>query len=476
MKRRLIAICWLAAGVARAETPGADPLSALLAGTRGLTSNEAARRAADSSFEARAKERASDVAEARREGAEAGYWPRLTGTARYTRLSALPPAQLADPRYAFVVSQGPPGAVMPGDPLFAFAFPPFTVPVNQYLAQASLTVPISDYVWRVSQGIAAATHSLRAARIDEQAARLKVAADARIAYYQWIRARGQAVVAEEALEQASGHLREIRQTFSAGVSSKADTLRAESQLKTSELLVTRTGNVAVLAEEQLRVLMHDPGHAPYAIGEDVAAPLPALTGSDDLPGLLDEAFDHRLELRALDETAGSVRELGRVARAGRLPRLDVTGNVVYANPNPRIFPAQQKFDATWDAGVVLSWTPTDLPATRATERERASQEAELGAQRGALLDGLRMEVTQAWQAEREAAVALETTRQGLVAAEEGYRVRRDLFRNGKATLIEVTDAETDLTRARFEIVNAHIDAHIARVRLTHAVGRDAPTR
>ena len=39
------------------------------------------------------------------------------------------------------------------------------------------------------------------------------------------------------------------------------------------------------------------------------------------------------------------------------------------------------------------------------------------------------------------------TRRGLSVAEEGYRVRRDLFRNGKATFVEVSDAQTDLTRA-----------------------------
>jgi outer membrane protein TolC len=36
----------------------------------------------------------------------------------------------------------------------------------------------------------------------------------------------------------------------------------------------------------------------------------------------------------------------------------------------------------------------------------------------------------------------------------------------------VTDAETDLTRSRLEVVNAHVDERIARVALTHALGRD----
>jgi outer membrane protein TolC len=53
-------------------------------------------------------------------------------------------------------------------------------------------------------------------------------------------------------------------------------------------------------------------------------------------------------------------------------------------------------------------------------------------------------------------------------------VRRELFRAGRATQVEVTDAETDLTLARIEAVNAKINARIALVALSHALGRDVP--
>ena len=476
----------MTATTARAQiaAPPPDPLSSLKAAGGGLTADEVARRAADSSVEARVKGRGAEAADARRDEAAAGYWPKLTGTARYSRLSAVPPIAFADPRIAFVVTPSLPGdatATTPRminlagpnpDTLLAASVAPFATPVNQYLLQASLVVPLSDYVFRVSEAIAAATHSARAARVDERAARLKVAAEGRIGYYQWIRARGQALVAAQALDQARGHLRDAQQMFAAGVLSKADALRAESQVKSMELLLTRTKNLVELTEEQLHIVMHDPRARRYEIGEDVTAALPARAADADLTHLQDEAFDHRLELRALDETAGSVRDLGKLARASAYPRLDLAGNAIYANPNQRIFPLQDKFDSTWDASVVLTWTPTDIPGAHAAERTQAAQEGQILAQREALLDGLRLEVTQAYQAQREAEVALDTTLQGLRAAEEGTRARRDLFRNGKATLVEVNDAEGELTRTQLEVINAHIDARIARVRLDHAVGRD----
>jgi outer membrane protein len=122
--------------------------------------------------------------------------------------------------------------------------------------------------------------------------------------------------------------------------------------------------------------------------------------------------------------------------------------------------------------VSLVWTPTDIPGARATERERAAQEREVVARRAMLLDGLRLEVREAWQAEREAAASLVKAAEEQGAAEEGYRVRRDLFQNGKASLVELDDAQAELTRARLDAVNAAVDARVARVRLTHAVGRD----
>jgi outer membrane protein TolC len=88
------------------------------------------------------------------------------------------------------------------------------------------------------------------------------------------------------------------------------------------------------------------------------------------------------------------------------------------------------------------------------------------------MDGLRSEVTATYTAVREADVAVGTTSRGLQAAEESYRIRNELFKVGRATSVELTDAEADLTRARIEAVGARIDQRIARARLEHALGRD----
>jgi outer membrane protein TolC len=49
-----------------------------------------------------------------------------------------------------------------------------------------------------------------------------------------------------------------------------------------------------------------------------------------------------------------------------------------------------------------------------------------------------------------------------------------LFQNGGATTLELLDAETDLTRARLEALDARLDERVAQVRLAYAVGASEP--
>jgi outer membrane protein TolC len=106
-------------------------------------------------------------------------------------------------------------------------------------------------------------------------------------------------------------------------------------------------------------------------------------------------------------------------------------------------------------------------------REAEARVAAIVANEGVVKDGIEVEVTQAVQAVHEADFAITSGARELASAEEAYRVARELFNNGRGTSTTLTDAETDLTRSRLDLLNAKADARTARVRLDHAVGRDA---
>jgi len=74
---------------------------------------------------------------------------------------------------------------------------------------------------------------------------------------------------------------------------------------------------------------------------------------------------------------------------------------------------------------------------------------------------------------READFSIDSSKRELASAEEAARVARELFNNGRGTSTTLADAESDLTRARLDLLNAKVNARTARIRLEHALGRDA---
>jgi outer membrane protein len=445
-----------------------DKLEAMMRGN-GLTANEVAARAVKSSAQIVAKRRSIESADAQVQQAKAGFYPALNLSASYTRLSDIKAPNLGT--IAAPVPQPPPGSMV--DPNTLIAVPlSFPIILNSYVLAARLNVPLSDYVLRTSRAVSGANRVKNAAEIDEKATKLAVARDARVAYYQWIRMQGFAFVGAQSIEQAKGHLTDANNAFQAGLISKADVLRAQSGVKSAELFYEKASSNVNLATTRLRVLMKDPSDKQYDVGENILAPVAPLPNTSSEDAAYREAAAQRLELKVLQENEAAIRDQAALTSAGNYPRLDASASAQYSNPNPRYFPQENKFHGTWDAGVTLSWSPVSIFGTQAATHALDAKAAELVAQRQAMLDGVQLEVSQALSAERDAQFAVTVSQQALASAEEGYRVRRELFRSGRATLVEVTDSETELTRARLELVNAHVDLRIAQVELAHVLGRD----
>jgi outer membrane protein TolC len=433
-------------GLAHAQPSSVDALIA--AGTPGgLTSDQVALRARATSYNAAAQRAVLAQAEARLDQALVAYFPRLTLSATYQRNSRVPAPAILSQEIAPAI-------------------------LDYYSLSAGLVVPISDYALRLSQSYAAASRSAKAAALDARAARLASGLDGRVAYFTWLRARAQANVALRNLETIKAHLADANNAFQVGTASKADVMSAEAQVAKAELVAEQTRGATAAAEDQIRIAMHDTTARPYVVGEDLRVTADAIGPTEKLEALRAEALDKRLEVRALDETRWSLGEQAKAARAGQYPRLDAFGDVLYANPNARMFPQEPVFKATWDVGLRLTYSPNDTFSSGAGRAEADARAAQIEAQKAALADSVRLEVIAAHQALATANVAVRTTARALAAAEESYRVRHELYRNGRATNVELLDAESALFQAGFDLVNARADLRIAQARLRHAVGRD----
>jgi outer membrane protein TolC len=415
----------------------------------GLTADQAGVHAAATSWNAKASLESLRGASARVDEAWAGFLPRLSGVAKYTRLSNFTPPSFFG---------GPAGLTVD------------FFEVNNWLLQGTLTVPISDYILSIDQKYTAATRSEEAARWDVMSARATALSNGKIEYYTWLRNRGAVIVAVQSLNDQKTHLRDARNQFAVGNASKADVLRAETAVSAAELTVEQATNLSDITEKQLRVAMHVPEGAMLLPGEDLETAVGPFQGN--LQGMTIEALGARPEIKSADANAAAAHEQSVAARAGRWPVLSAFGDGIYGNPNPRVIQTEQKWFGTWDFGAQLTWSPNDILVANGSVNDFESRAANIEANKGNTRDGIEVEVQQSWQGVREADFAVVSSTRQLASAEEAYRVQRELFNNGRGTSTTLTDAETDLTRARLTLLNARADARIARIRLDHALGRD----
>ena len=455
-------------------TPIPVPIELLSAQPGGITADQVAGRAEKTSYNAKAYQEALRGASARVDEAFAGFLPRLSGVAKYTRLSnfTAPPIFSTNGENLVVTpAQGMLGAnpALVGAPIGAVNF----FVLDNWLLQATITVPISDYFLRIDQNYSAATRSEDAARWDVIGAKTTAAANGRLAYYTWLNARGAVVVAVEALNDQKTHVKDARNQFSVGNASKADVLLAETNMAQAELALERAKNLAALTEEQVRVAIHAGDAETLVPGEDLSASIPPIQGN--LPQLISEGVSSRPEMHSAEANAESARKQSEAAEAGRWPVLSAFGDGILGNPNPRVIPPSNYWFATWDLGAQVTWAPNDILTANGQVSDFRSRAAQIIANKGVTSDGIAIEVTQDYQAVREADFSVESSTRELASAEEGYRVQRELFNNGRGTSTTLADAEASLTRARLDLLNAKVAARTARVRLEHALGRDVGT-
>ena len=440
------------AGAASAQPKAApkptfdEEVGALLARPGGLTADAAARRAVAASPSVMRKH--AETAEARSGLTSVKYAlvPITTLSAGYTRLSAIETPEIA-----------------PG-----FSFPVF---LNSYHLGAEVAIPLTDLILHLPPLKKSTQHAIAAAESGARTAELGAAVEARVAYYEWVRAELGTIVAARLLEQVQANLGQVRALAEVSRVSRADVLRLEAQEAQVELGLAQVRELSSLRAEQLRIAIGAAPDEVLTIGEDVRD----VAAAGDVPSAVEltrTALGQRGEVVALREARAAIEQHKKADQTDRLPKLSVFAQGVYDNPNQRIFPSEDQFNFTWAAGARLTWSLNDYLYASPKDAKADAQLRALDADRRSLELGVRAQVTAARQAVVLADRAYEATRRGLAAAEESHRVRQELLAAERATAIELIDADTELTRARIAAIDALIDRRIARARLANVIGED----
>jgi outer membrane protein len=444
-----------------------DPAGALTRRPHGLTVEQFANRARATSFASEQKRQEVIAAAENLDRARYDFIPRLSGQVSYFRLSEVESSSLGN----VVVAPGAaPGPLPPGQTLAAAPIALDSLQ-NSTTFQSSLTLPLSDYVFRLFQARDAAEAQHESSKQSLEATRRKVDYDARALYYDWVRAELEAAAAAQNLTLSREHLERVKTLEAAESLSRADVSRAEASEASAERVLVQAQNLALLQQQRIRIAMHDDGFGALAIGEDLTLTPGERPELDDIGALTRQAEGRRPELKAASFAAVSYDKKADALRSKTLPRLDALAQSTFANPNQRYFPQKDEFNSSWQVGVQLSFSINDtLNGTSEMAAARA-QAKSAKAQHAQLLDAVRTEVTEAVLASRTARAALKSSTRRLAAAEDSYRARHERFLVGQATFVELTEAQTELFNAKLELVQAQVGVRVASARIAYVSGR-----
>jgi outer membrane protein len=308
--------------------------------------------------------------------------------------------------------------------------------------------------------VAQAQAAVGAAQAALIAARQDIAIAAGQAYFNVLRAQRTVEVREAALRAARAQVEQAEAFVRAGTGARADVIRAQATAATAQAdLVTAQGQVEINVV-QLRSAMAVPVTQSVTVAEP-AAPVPVALSPSDAAA---QAVRDRAEIRRIDADVRSAETALRIAeiQAGLLVTVSASG-VVQVSPNPG--------QAGWGLGANMSFPVLDGGAARAEVAAARANLAAAQARREATILQVQTQAYQAAASARDTNARVEATRVSVTAAEEALRVAEGRYRAGVGTLLEVTDAQTLVTQARINALQALYDLHLAIVTLQYSLGQ-----
>lgn len=306
---------------------------------------------------------------------------------------------------------------------------------------------------RAGSLVSAAAESGKTTRAD-------VTFSAKIAYFAVLRAQRIVEVRRETLTQRESLLSQAQAFYEAGVRARIDVARAEANLYQARAEMTAAQNDLQVARITLLNRMGIDGPKDFLLADTLAT----VTVPGDLDSWIAEAERDRPELRSIRERERAAEFGLRAARANYYPVLTGAGGYGYAAEDP---PLEQNYNIS----VLLQFPLFQGFLTREEVKEA---QASLDSTRYAATDLqrlVRLEVEQAALSVREATERFEARRKEQEASGENLRLARERYKVGAGDIIEMIDAQVQMTQAETAAIEALYDSSISAATLLRAIGR-----
>ena len=312
---------------------------------------------------------------------------------------------------------------------------------------------------------------ISAARLNQRMAGETVAAEqknviyrVKLAYYDVLFAEALLGVADEAVELARSHRKDVELKLRQGAASEFEFLRAKVEVQNLLSSRLRAEKGLELARERLLSELDLPrGTRPV-----LTDPLPGDVEAGDFEAELERAIVHRSELMLVDLEVQLYRLNIRRARAGYKPRVDFIfrwGDDMYKGP------VYEEWDPTWSATLALRAPIFDgLQAHGRVIQAKAAVRA-LEEKRKGLRRMVELELRAALSSVAMARQFLAAQSKNVELAAEALRLAQERFREGMSTQLEVQDSRLGLSQAETNLAQAQYELARAGLELEKATGK-----
>ncbi|CEJ71531.1 TolC family protein [Chryseobacterium oranimense] len=326
---------------------------------------------------------------------------------------------------------------------------------------ANLSVPIYSG-GRIKYGIQSAKYLVEASKLSTENDKIAIAYNVAQAYNNLFKANQSIKVLEENLTASQKRDETFLKLENNGVIARNDRLKANLQTSNIELQLLEAKNNYNIANINMDLLLGLPETTEIEVDQNYID-----EGSDvrTVDYYVNEAKENRKDLQALAQQRKAA-ELGtKSAKAENLPSIAFTGGYVAADI--------PKFLTIYNAvnvGVGISYNLSNIWKENSSLKQSQAREKQLAANDELLNDNIKLDVNREYQNTDYSKKRIAVYEKAAEQANENYRITKNKYDNGLATMTELLDADAAQIAANVGVINAKADAALAYRKLLQTTG------
>lgn len=279
-------------------------------------------------------------------------------------------------------------------------------------------------------------------------------------------AREMKKIAGESLVQAEQHLKNVEVFWRVGKATEYDFLRARVNVSNLKPNLIEAENSIDLSMLRLKEIMGLRPDTPIDVRGSFSAPDTSLLERADKS----VAFSHRPDLRASELNVDLYQKNIRIARGDFLPTITAGTTFMYMGLFDTMKYQAEDWSPYWYASINLSFPIFSGLKNYSRYKQAKVDHLKARTEYRKKRDATEIEVSQAVMNLKNAIEKIESQKMNREEAERALKLVESLYTNGKATQLEVLDAQLARDLAKSNMAQALYEGKVAEILLKSSLG------